>query len=347
MNTLLAFPGALERKRSGLPRSVPRLILGVGFGLVLHGLRPAPALADPPAHSAWKLTFADEFEGATLDASKWGNGYALGATGPGSWPDPANVRISDGSLKLVGEKRAGQGKTYAGAAITNKGKFKQMYGYMEARIKVPNGKGFSAKMTGTKSDGSYPPWLDIIETRGEEPQHPYWYLHAGGGEAGGGWNGTNLDTEYHTLGTEWNADELIFSVDGVIKVRDKTMASQTRMEMCWAMELMVGGDSWIGIPDGATPWPGVYEIDYVRIYARTGPATTMLTAVPGRMDARGGTGGIGKSLRNDGASQSRTARTVFGRLADGRWWSGRPGAAGFQALCGSEGCGAVRPEAAR
>src|SRR3954468_24520187 len=121
----------------------------LGFPSALTLALAAALHAQPPAHSSWKLTFGDEFDGATLDASKWGNGYALGATGPGSWPDPNNVRLADGSLKLVGEKRAGQGKTYAGAAITNRGKFKQMYGYMEARIKVPNGKGFSAKMTGT------------------------------------------------------------------------------------------------------------------------------------------------------------------------------------------------------
>ncbi len=264
----------------------------------------SPLLADPPAHSAWKLTFQDEFEGATLDASKWNNGYALEATGPGSWPDPANVRLSDGSLKLVGEKRAGQGKTYAGAAINNKNKFHQMYGYMEARIKVPNGKGFSAKLTGIKAGGGYPPWLDIIETRGEEPNHPYWYLHTASAAPGGAWTGTNLATEWHTLGTEWNADELIFYVDGVVKLRDKTVAPQLRMEMCWALELMVGGDSWIGIPDATTPWPGVYEVDYVRIYTRTGPPSVALQALP--------------------LQGSRAAKpTCGGWLASGRWWPGK------------------------
>ncbi|MDB5104162.1 MAG: glycoside hydrolase family 16 [Fibrobacteres bacterium] len=287
----------------------------LGLGLCLAG----SVQAEPPAHSTWKLTFSDEFEGTTLDASKWSNGYALGATGPGSWPDPANVRISDGSLKLFGEKKAGQGKTYAGAAITNRGKFKQMYGYMEARIKMPKGKGFSAKMTGTKADGGYPPWLDIIETRGEEPDHPYWYIHAGGKEAGAGWNGTNLVSEYHTLGTEWNADELIFYVDGVVKARDKTLASLCRMEMCWALELMVGGDSWIGIPDGTTPWPGVYEIDYARIYARLGPAPVRLSAAPVR-------------------AQGATSAALPGFLADGRWWSGRPAAPASRVLCAGSGC---------
>ena len=274
------------------------------------------SIAEPPAHSSWKITFQDEFEGTALDAAKWNNGYALEATGPGSWPDPANVKVSDGSLKLIGEKRAGQGKTYAGAAINNKNKFHQMYGYMEARIKVPAGKGFSAKMTGIKAGGGYPPWLDIIETRGEEPNHPYWYLHTGGSEAGGGWTGTNLATEYHTLGTEWTADELIFYVDGAVKLRDKTLASQVRMEMCWALELMVGGDSWIGIPDGNTPWPGTYEIDYVRIYTRTGPPSVALQAPTARA--------------------SRSAGGPVGAwLATGRWWVGAPAFA-WKAEAGSD-----------
>ncbi|MDB5050019.1 MAG: Beta-glucanase/Beta-glucan synthetase [Fibrobacteres bacterium] len=267
----------------------------------------ASSHAAPPANSAWKLTFFDEFDGTALDASKWGNGYALGATGPGSWPDPANVRLEGGSLKLIGEKRSGQGKTYAGAAVTTRGKFSQMYGYMEARIKVPNGKGFSAKMTGTKADGGYPPWLDIIETRGEEPNHPYWYLHAAA-EAGGGWTGADMTTEFHTLGTEWNADELIFYVDGVIKLRDKTQAANCRMAMCWALELMVGGDSWIGIPDAGTPWPGVYEIDYVRIYSRQGPATAVLPAGPQRMT------GTEKT-------RAQVSPSPFGYLANGRWFA--------------------------
>lgn len=281
--------------------------------VALLGLACA-ARATPPAHSAWKLTFADEFEGTVLDAAKWNNGYALEATGPGSWPDPGNVRIADGRLKLFGEKRSGQGKPFAGASINNKNKFRQMYGYIEARIKVPVGKGFSAKLTGIKAGGGYPPWLDIIETRGEEPQHPYWILHAGGKEAGGGWNGSNLDTEFHVLGTEWNADEFIFYVDGEVKLRDRTLAPLCRMEMCWALELMVGGSTWIGIPDASTPWPGVYEVDFLRIYSRTGPVAVL--ARPERP----------------------AAQALLGRLADGRWWTGRAGAVRAAALCGTDGC---------
>lgn len=318
-----------------MKRTTRQGALPIAFAALVLALAAAP-WAEPPAGSAWKLTFSDEFDGPTLDASRWSNGYALEKTGPGSWPDPANVRLEGGSLKLYGEQRAGQGKSYAGAAITTRGKFSQMYGYLEARIKVPNGKGFSAKLTGTKADGGYPPWLDIIETRGEEPDHPYWYLHAGGKEAGGGWNGANLATEFHTLGTEWNADELIFTVDGEVKLRDRSLAPQCRMAMCWALELMVGGDSWIGIPDGGTPWPGVCEIDYVRIYSRQGPATGILRAGSGGTDARSGVAGTRAArYRNPdaGGAYRSAAMLLFssgsgGFLADGRWWTGAPERAG-------------------
>jgi beta-glucanase (GH16 family) len=288
----------------------------------------AAAFAAPPPHSTWKLTFFDEFDGTSLDLAKWSNGYALNRTGPGSWADPGNVRIANGSLKLYGEKRAGEGKSFAGAAILNKGKFRQMYGYMEARIKVPEGKGFSAKMTGIKADGGYPPWLDIIETRGEEPEHPYWIIHAGGKEAGGGWNGTDMVREYHTLGTEWTADEFIFYVDGVVKLRDRTLAPICRMEMCWALELMVGGDAWIGIPDAGTPWPGIYEVDYVRIYSRQGPATVRLSDP-------------------HATEKSAPATAKGGRLVTGRWREGGRGAAPVQSLCGADGCGAAGLNPAR
>src|SRR6266550_7018905 len=110
-----------------------RFVIGRAFRSAALALcLAATTQAEPPANSNWKLTFSDEFDGAVLDASKWSNGYALGATGPGSWPDPANVRLEGGSLKLYGAQKPGQGKAFAGAAVTTRGKFSQMYGYMEA-----------------------------------------------------------------------------------------------------------------------------------------------------------------------------------------------------------------------
>jgi beta-glucanase (GH16 family) len=131
-------------------------------------------------------------------------------------------------------------------------------------------------MTGVPAQGKFPPWLDIIETLGRTPDHPYWYIHAGGKEAGGGWNVANMAADWHTFGTEWKADEFIFYFDGVEKMRDRTLAPLVRMNMCWALELMVGDNNagWIGSPN-ASSWAGVYEVDYVRIYRNAGPPSAL------------------------------------------------------------------------
>ena len=71
-------------------------------------------------------------------------------------------------------------------------------------------------------------------------------------------------------------------MDGVVKLRDKTVASQLHMAMCWSMELMVGGHLDRN-PGRKHALARGYEIDYVRIYQRTGPPTTSLPARPERL----------------------------------------------------------------
>jgi beta-glucanase (GH16 family) len=270
---------------------------------------PIGVYADPPKTSAWALTFSDEFDSPALDTSKWTSGYVIEKTGPDSWADPGNVRFSGGHLQLFGEKRSGQGKTYAGAAINTRGKFSQLYGYFEVRFKAAKGKGFSSKMTGIRPDAGLPPLMDMVEFRGEETSNPYWYMHYndGGGEQqfGGGSKATvDLSLDYHLFGTEWNADNIIWYIDGVEKMRGK-VGSGLKTKIFFGLELMVGGSDWIGIPDGNTPWPGTAEVDWVHIYQRTGPPVGLAPQPP----------------RSPGAlGVSADATLQAGYLISGRWF---------------------------
>ncbi len=112
-------------------------------------------LADPPAAGNWSAepTFVDEFNGTELDKTKWSTGYR--------WADiinnemqgfvPENVTVEDGFCKIKVEKRDVQNtdwvgyksaKTkYASGAIITYNKWAQGYGYFEARLKLPGGKG--------------------------------------------------------------------------------------------------------------------------------------------------------------------------------------------------------------
>lgn len=294
---------------------------GIGMALTLSE-------AAPPGHSSWSLAFSDEFEGATLDQAKWSVAYAIAATGPGSWNDPANVRFEGGRLKLYGEKRPGQGKSFAGSAISTRGRFAHAYGYMEVSVKVPKGKGFSGKMTGVKPGGGVPPLLDILETRGGEPDHPYWYFHANGKVYGDGWNGAGLSAGFHVVGTEWTSDELILYVDGAVMLRTREPAPYLRMDICWALELMVGGSDWIGIPDNLTPWPGIMEIEYVRIYKRLGPVSLPkpLLASPAA------------SSRRPGPAYLASGHLASDRGGPGQSWPGRAEPGPGTLLCSGAGC---------
>ncbi|TYK66270.1 Ig-like domain-containing protein [Colwellia echini] len=105
----------------------------------------AMPLSDPENTSGWILneTFTDEFNGTTLDESKW---HALGETsnywkGRGAQYAPHNVRIEDGKLKIKTQWEpdfdfADGYKDMTSAGIIHHKSF--IYGYMEVKVKVPD-----------------------------------------------------------------------------------------------------------------------------------------------------------------------------------------------------------------
>lgn len=115
---------------------------------------PAPApLPDwlgkrPPVPGQWKMTLDENFEGNSLDASRWST------TGTNYWDKAShfskqNVSIAHGLATLRFEHRKGhanddpaQAQTdYATGFLTSMGKWTQRYGYFEARMKMPKAPG--------------------------------------------------------------------------------------------------------------------------------------------------------------------------------------------------------------
>ncbi len=93
----------------------------------------------------WTLTFQDEFNGTTLDGTKWRMGtHHVGIAGSGG-NAPGNITASAGTLKLKSEQRAvsygGKAFSYATGEVSTFFNYRQQYGYMEARIKYPAVKG--------------------------------------------------------------------------------------------------------------------------------------------------------------------------------------------------------------
>ncbi len=205
------------------------------------------SFADPPSSmGGWELVFEDNFDGTSLDKSKWNPTYNWGHThNHRAYCVEENVIVSDGTLKLKGEKKQhpdAEGKKakfnnkeipvdYTSGAIDTRGHFEVKYGYIEGRFKAPSQSGTWPAFW-TLQDG-WPPEIDILEIPASRKQHHY-YLHytdpswfnshgsAWDHEASfGGHKDDDVDrsADFHNYAVEWDESNLNFYFD------DKKFAS--------------------------------------------------------------------------------------------------------------------------
>ncbi|WP_224364744.1 golvesin C-terminal-like domain-containing protein [Hyalangium versicolor] len=95
----------------------------------------------PNIAGSWQLQFQDDFDGSSLDGTKWRLGqHWAGIAGSGGL-SPSNVSVSSGKLTLRAEQRAmsfsGVNYGYATGEISTFFNYRQQYGYFEARVKYP------------------------------------------------------------------------------------------------------------------------------------------------------------------------------------------------------------------
>lgn len=118
---------------------------------VVAGMPPRPPLPDwlgkrPPVEGDWTLTFEDNFDGDSIDLTKW-NIYTETEwhLGKDTGFSKDNVIVKDGKLALRVEKRKVHHNdnpayplyNYATGWADGYGKWTQRYGYFEARVKLP------------------------------------------------------------------------------------------------------------------------------------------------------------------------------------------------------------------
>jgi beta-glucanase (GH16 family) len=108
--------------------------------IVVASAKPHSPGPRPPIDGDWTLKFHDEFEGSTLDPSKWRiGGHYLGTSSDNIANSAEQLSVQNGNLKLSVKKAplgfAGKDFDYVGSEVSTYQQFNQLYGYYEARIK--------------------------------------------------------------------------------------------------------------------------------------------------------------------------------------------------------------------
>src|SRR4051794_39793183 len=188
----------------------------VGAILLLPGLLlPAASVSAAPPDSTYRLSFADEFNGASLDTSKW-SAASPGWTMPNSasTASAAQVSLADGLLTLNATRTTST--AFSSGSISSYQKYNFAGGYVEARIQLPSTAGSWPAFWGLYT--GWPPEADIMEypltTNGGTSGLPnnqyntnYHYTNSTGSAAAGAGVVTapsNLAGTWHTFGMNWS-----------------------------------------------------------------------------------------------------------------------------------------------
>ena len=252
----------------------------------------------------------DEFNGTSLDKDSWniyGSGWSANNVQSCYSRSEENVNVKNGSLNLVGLYKPGARCTgneksgnFTSGFVETKGKKFWTYGYIEARIKMPNNKstwpGFWMSPA-TKEYGDWPRSgeIDIVETKGSNLDYAaadaHWGLskynkkHAQGKDLPAGFKDT---TQWHTYGVKWTEGKLEYYIDGVkfhtVSSFGWPNAANTPYgpfdkPFFLRLNLAIGGDyidgngskwsnAYNALAEYPKSFPATMSIDYVRVYER-------------------------------------------------------------------------------
>jgi beta-glucanase (GH16 family) len=234
-----------------------------------------------------QLVMSEEFntDGAP-DSSMWSYNIGTGNNGWGNnelqyYSDrPENVKVEDGMLKITAIKESFMGSSYSSGRILTKGKFEKKYGRIEARIKLPFGKGLwpAFWMLGANSDTVIWPQcgeIDIMEYLGSKPTSIFGSVHGPEYSAGNAitknYTLTNdrFDNGFHVFGIEWDENYINYYVDDVLynQITPKDVPGEWVFNQSFYIILnMAVGGNFPGSPNSSTVFPQTMLVDYIRVY---------------------------------------------------------------------------------
>ena len=211
------------------------------------------------------LLWSDEFDGTSVDTSKWT--ILSEADGSDCWYRPENVAVSGGTLKIYNKEELYSGRHWTGGHID--ALYYPQYKYLVARVRhsVANSYIWATWWTvgWTGSTWQWPPEMDICEFQGgpgKSPGQSYHWDYAGSGHLYAGDDSGMDEAQWHTYGMYWDDTTApIFYVDGVISSAPVGPYEGT---------LMGAKLKLTSSPNSQNRYSGcllgTMEVDYVRVY---------------------------------------------------------------------------------
>ncbi|MDX2127690.1 MAG: glycoside hydrolase family 16 protein [Chloroherpetonaceae bacterium] len=240
-------------------------------------------------NSKWVLAWADEFSGSGLpDPTIWGfeeggNGWGNNELQYYTANRLENAKVEDGFLKITAIKETMGNRGYSSARLVTRGKKTLLYGKVEARVKIPAGRGTWPAVWMLGQNIGVVGWpkcgeIDIMEHVGFDPNwvhgsvHTEAYNHIKGTQRTKKTNLTTAISDFHVYAIEWTPEKIDFLIDGNLYFTFNKESNASANE--WPFDepqfilvnLAIGGN-WggqQGVDDSV--FPVTYLIDYIRVY---------------------------------------------------------------------------------
>jgi beta-glucanase (GH16 family) len=236
-----------------------------------------------------QLVFSDTFNKRTLEANKWSTYHkawdlrTLASIGhqqlyveQGYKNQTFSINphtINKGKLSLIAQRspnlELSEKLPYISAMISTEKSYTPLYGYFEASLCLPLGKGLWPAIWMIPSDGNdHLPEIDIMESLGHQPDVIYQSTHLDNNALADTLYGSGMNIiqkgskSFYTYGLDWNQETITWYINGVQTYKVKNYAFEPHY---YIINLAVGG-TWPGNPDNTTLFPTSLDIEYVCIY---------------------------------------------------------------------------------
>ena len=236
----------------------------------------------------WQLVWQDEFTNAI--GPDW-----VFETGNNGWGNnelqyyrQQNATVENGNLVITAKRESFGGSNYTSARMKTYGKKSWKYGKIEARMAMPSFTGIwpAFWMLGNNINDPNVGWpkcgeIDIMEHVNSGNQvfgTIHWdnngYVSYGGNTA------VNNVTVYHTYTIEWDETLIKWFIDGVefheVNIANGVNSTNEFHQNYFILLNLAVGGNWPGFAVDTNGFPAKMLVDYVRVYQKSPPVTSVL-----------------------------------------------------------------------